>query len=228
MKNISTLVLKIISIVFAVVAIIMFAVAGIWGNFQKQIVSNSNLVKATITDVKSFSGDDGIEYNVSVKYQINGTKYESKLSEYSSSMHEGKQIELYSEIEQPENVHVKSLIYLGPIIFTILGFVFIIISMVLIVVLVNRKKKHKNLIKNGRKVYAQISGGIIDYSCRVNGRNPYRLNCETIDASGQVVICTSGHVLNTPESYIGKQVVVYIDKKDSSKYYVDLESIKRI
>ncbi len=229
MKNISNLVIKILSIGFSVVAIILLAIAVIWGSFQKEIIDSSELVEGVISDVKPVSGNDGIDYRVSVKYNFNGTDYKRELSEYSSSMYEGKSIELYVEKENPENAHVKSLIYLGPIIVSGIGAIFFIIAIILIIIFLRKKKHRSDLISNGNKVYAEITGGIVDYSTRINGRNPYRLNCEVLDIySGQKIIYSSGQVLDSPENYVGRQVAVYVDKKDNSKYYVDVESIKII
>jgi len=90
-----------------------------------------------------------------------------------------------------------------------------------------REGSEKRLMAEGRKVYAEVTGGSVNYNVRINGRHPYKLECRYTDpATGAIYLYSSGNIFIDPDLYVGRQVVVYVDRTDYSKYIVDMDSLK--
>ena len=219
---------NILGAIFGVIGLI-FAVTGVIILINtKEFVNDAVQVQGKISRIDSSIGNDGeTDYTVFVTYTYNDEKYKNiRLNEYSSSMYEGKSIELYIDKENPEKAKTKSMVYVLPIVFISLGGVFAVVGIILLSINIRAKKRKENLKKTGEKIYAEIQGGFVETSYTLKGKHPYRLECVYYDnRSGQPVICTSDVVWESPDSYIGKQVAVYVDRKDRSRYVVDTDNI---
>lgn len=214
--------------VFGMVGFIMLAVGIILLIRTFSFMEDAAIVEGKITRIETSVDRDGeTNHSAYVDYEYDGEEYgKVRLPEYTSSMYEGKIVEIYIDRENPGKVHMKSMVYIAPIIFISIGAVFFTIAMVFVFVSVKKKRREALLIKNGKKVYGQVKGGIVDRTYRVNGKYPYRFECVYEDInSGQPVICTSDRTWETPDMYVGMQVLIYIDVNDRSHYHVDLDSI---
>lgn len=108
------------------------------------------------------------------------------------------------------------------------GIIFLIIGIVFIVIAKNQKRRHAHLKETGERLFASITGGMPDYTIRVNRKHPYRLECRYDDLfSGDTYLFRSEPIWQDPNLYIGQQITVYADRTDRSKYYVDTEMLKR-
>ncbi len=191
-------------------------------------MDNAVVIEAEITDIESYRDSDGDRHHtVYVTYEYEGKEYEDiRLSEYSSSMQEGKTIEIYIDKTDATDVHTKSMFYFGPIMLMGMGGIFVLVAVIFIIVSAKKKNRIKKLVNEGVKIYGEVQGGFVDNTYTYNGRHPYKFNCVYHDQySGQPVICTSDRTWEQPDFHIGKQVLIYVDKNDRSNYYVDLESI---
>ena len=220
---------NIIAGVFGIMGVIFLIVGGVVFLRQKSFVEGAAEVEGKISRIESSIDFDGeTDYKAYVSYEYDGEEYKGvRLSEYSSSMYEGKKIELYVEREKPENVRVKSMIYLFPVIIAGMGGIFLIVAIIMIIISFKLKGVRKKLKETGMKIYAQVEKAIVETAYTSKGRHPYRLECVYYDErSGQPVICTSDIIWEEPDGYIGKYVSVYVDREDRSRYVVDLESLK--
>ncbi len=219
---------KILSIVFGVVSAVFILEGAIVFAHSKSYIENAELISCTVADIESeIDGNGSVSYRVYVDYTYKGREYKHiELNQYSDSMNRGKEIEVYVDKDDPENVKAKSFVLVLPIVFMLIGAAFGIAASVIVFIRSKNGKMRKALLQNGKKLYGEVRGGVLERTCTVNGKHPYRFECVYYDSlSGQPVICTSDAVWADPEQYIGRQVAIYVDLNDRSRYYVDLETI---
>lgn len=165
---------NLIWIIFTVIGIVFVLIGGI---ICLNIFNYENKIETVgiITQISSYRDSDGdINYEVYVSYNVNGKEYESRLNSYSSSFYEGKEINIYYDKDNPNNIGVKSLDLLF-LIFPGLGLIFIILGGAGIAVKVRKNKLEKRLKENGETIYADYVETAINTVYSVNGRHPYNI-----------------------------------------------------
>lgn len=209
---------KILGSSFLGVGVLLFIVAFICAVFSWNTKRDAEEVAGIITDIGNS--------NVTVSYSLNGQQYDTTINEYSSSMAEGEKIRLYVNRENPHKVRTGELLYLSTFIFCIVGVPFVVMGIVFLLVVVRRKKKQQYLMQNGRKIFAEVTGGSRNYHYDVNGKHPWKLECKYDDPStGAVYLFASGNIWTDPQFYVGQQIAVYVEGENYKKYYVDVESL---
>lgn len=209
---------KILGISFAAAAVLLMVIALICAMFSVKFQKESEKINGIITELHG----KGIE----VSYTYNGRQYETYLSEYSSSMRAGDNIELYVSQENPENVRTEMLLFLPTFILSVVGTPFLIIGTVFGCIVWRKNKKKKDLLQNGRVVEAVVTGGRMNYNMRVNGRHPWKMECKYEDTyTGATYLYSSYNIWKDPFLYIGQIVKVYVDRENPRKYYVDVDSL---
>lgn len=219
----------IVAIIFAITGGVCIAAGAAAFVKTKEFADDGVIVKAKVSAIEGEINDEGeTDYTAYVTYEYEEKEYKRiRLKEYSSSLYEGKTIELYLDKNNPENVRIKSIIYLFPAVFTGLGIIFLIIAAIILILRLRGDRRRKRIMETGVRIYAQVKGSVVDTSYTINNKHPCRLECVYYDeASGQPVICTSDIIWEPPETYIDKYVTVYADREDRSKYVVDLKNIK--
>lgn len=168
-------------------------------------------------------------YGTEVAYTYNGEEYEVWSSVYSSSIREGDRVKIYVDKDNPRKIEIAEVMFVPTFIFCILGLPFLAVGIFFMVLMLRRGNKKKALMTNGRKLYAEVTGGNMNFTYRVNRRHPYKLECQYTDMlNGATYLFSSGNVWIDPNLYIGRQVAVYVDPADFSKYYVDVESLNGV
>ena len=181
----------------------------------------------TITEISSYrSSNHKRKHEVYVSYTVEGKKYESKLNVYSSSFYEGKEIKIYYDKDDPNQIGMKSMNLLF-LIFPGLGLVFLIIGGAGILVKGNKKKWEKRLRENGELIYANYNETILNTSYQINRKCPYNIICEWVSPlDSQKYIFKSENIWRDPEKIIKerniKQFPVYIDN-NTKRYVIDLD-----
>lgn len=179
-----------------------------------------------ITEIGGYRNSNGnIEQEVYVEYTVDGSVYESKLKGYSSSFYEGKEIEIYYDVNNPLNIGVKS-IDLVFLIFPGIGSIFLVIGGVGIIIKGRRKALEKKLMSYGDKVFAKIIDVCNNTRYTVNGRHPYVVICQwNNEIDGKEYIFKSGNLWFDPTFAIEQKNIdtlpVYIDMKNKKKYVID-------
>ena len=83
-------------------------------------------------------------------------------------------------------------------------------------------------MQTGKRVYAEVTGGVVNYAYTVNGRHPYKLECcYTEEITGIKYLYRSGNIWIDPQLFVGQQVAVWVNPADLSKYYVDVDSLQQ-
>lgn len=218
-ENLIWIIFAIIGAIFLIIGLIIF------GN----IINYENKVDTigTITEISSYRDDDhNINHEVYVSYNVEGKKYESKLNSYSSNFYEGKEIQIYYDKDNPNQIGVKSLDLLF-LIFPGIGLIFLIMGVTGILIKTNKRKLEKRLKENGELIYANYNETVLNNSYQVNGKCPYNIICEWEDPlDSKRYIFKSENIWINPEKIIEekniKQFPVYIDS-NKKKYTIDID-----
>lgn len=103
--------------------------------------------------------------------------------------------------------------------------VFTIVGIVFLVVVKKSEEKEILLKQEGRMIWATVTDVEIDYTYRVNNRYVQYIWCEYEDGMGKVERYKSQGV-HSPQVLakypVGCTIPVYVDRKDSSRYWVDV------
>lgn len=210
---------KILGITFLAVGLLLLAIAVAIVAATLSGQKKTEIVRGVIVEMD--------ETNTEVEYTYNGEVYRERISEYSSSMYSGKEIELVVNRDNPHKVRTKELLYLPTLVLCCVGLPFLLIGGFFIFLFYRKKRKKQRLMQTGRRLPAEVTGSRMNFNYTVNGRHPYQLECRYTDpATGAVYLFSSYNIWTDPELYVGQQVMVYVDPADYGKYYVDVDSLQ--
>ena len=106
MKNrLTNLIVSLICVVAAVVTVMI----GVRMNNNRKTYLPTTGVITKIDIVYGTGADDNDEYHVFVKYSVDGTEYEEELGEYSAGMHEGDDVDLLYNPDNPRQLQKAGL-----------------------------------------------------------------------------------------------------------------------
>lgn len=189
---------------------------------------NAIPVTGVITRIETSRDSDGdTSHSVFVTYEVNGTTYSNiHLSEYSSSMYEGKSIELYCDPYDPAKVSTTLGYIIASGVLLLLGIIFSCIGIIPAIISMIKKNLHKNVQANGRRIYGVVDSIDYDTNLSVNGRNPFIVYCTYTDEfAGVTYRFKSDHVWTDPYPILqpGSSIEIFVMPNDFSKYYVNVE-----
>jgi len=186
--------------------------------------SRAVTVPAEITyiDMESARRDSSTHTEVLVSYTVDGRSYESDLGYYSSGMHVGDTVEVFADPADPSEIKADTVLF--DVIFIIVGGIFSVIGGCFLAANHAKSAERKRLIREGEQLSAVITSVQINTNVRINGRHPYRADCEYTDPlSGEKYLFRSGNVMADISGMTGCTVTVYADSSDRSRYYVDID-----
>ena len=187
--------------------------------------------KGVITNIESYLDSDGdTHYDVYVSYDVNGRKYTSELSSYSSSFYEGKEINIYYLESNPSKIGSPTMDLLL-LLFPGIGLICILVGLSFQFVKLRKKRILKRLKKNGELVYATYIETIINTSYSVNNVCPYVILCKWVNPSdGKEYTFKSDNLWEDPKYIIESRLIttfpVYITRGHIKPYAMDLEILE--
>lgn len=186
---------------------------------------------ATITDIIPYvNNDNKRSYDVYVEYEVNGNKYNESLSFYSFEYYIGKKIEIYYYKDNVRKIGTKDGDIMLSLIFFLLSIPFTLTGVIGLLYGPVKKKQERKLQETGIRINANYTETYFDRTTRINGLHPYNIICKGIDPiTNQECIFKSNNIYKNPEEIIAVKRIttfpVYIDAKNSRKYFVDITSI---
>lgn len=195
-------------------------------NFKK----TADKTQAVILEIERYTyrsgGKNKTRGHVTIAYEVNGKDYVQELSEYNSSMRKGEEIDIYYNPDDPNDFRTCSLTI--PVVFMGIGGLFMALGAVFVATNIISAKRRKDLMENGDALTGTITAVNMNRSVRINGRHPYKAECEVIDPfSSEKYLYSSQNVTNDISYLIGREVTVYVDKNDKSKYFVDIFELEK-
>lgn len=206
-------------IVFIIIAIIIGITLG---SKQKTMV----LTDAVITQIIREKHGDDISHYVYINYQYDGELYEDRqLNYYTSSMYEGKYIEIYVNPDNPNEIMGKNEVTVLVVVFGAIGGVFAFIGTAGVVAVILKRKMYKRLFREGRRIYGTIERIDHDINVSINKRHPYfAMVVVKDDYTGEEKYYRSNDFWDDVASTIniGDTAVIYVDQNNDKKYFVDV------
>ena len=231
MRNKANHVSAMVSCIFAAIGLVFLLVGVVIGVSNSKFKENADEVIAVISSIERHRDSDGeVDHDVFVNYSYGGQFYQDKpLNMYSSSMYEGKEIEILVDRDNPGRISAGTGIMVMTLVMAGIGFAMMIGAMIPFILMINKKKKRNNLLQNGYTLEATVTDIFLNHNLSVNGRHPYVVYCTYEDIySGVQHRFKSENLWVDPEPFIqlGSTLRVYVGShNDFSTYYVDVESI---
>ncbi|HZP67461.1 MAG TPA: DUF3592 domain-containing protein [Rudaea sp.] len=137
----------------------------------------------------------------------------------------GDHVHVLYDPANPERARIDSFMEqsLGPAILGGLGLVFALIGGGVVGAQIRRRKVRSWLAQNGMRVQARFEGVALDTSYAVNGRNPWRINCQwQHPVTQKVYIFRSDPIWFDPAPYVKRDALdVTVNADDPRQYLVD-------
>lgn len=112
--------------------------------------------------------------------------------------------------------------------YTVIGFgvIFAIVGASMLLSVILKAVRRKRLMANGDQLTGIITAVNINFSVTINGRHPYRADCEVFDPnSGERYLYRSENTMEDISWLVGTSVTVYADHDNRKIYYVDIASL---
>lgn len=215
----------ILKVIFIAVGLVMISGAVIISLYNRKFFKTAEKTTAVITDIEVsqhwHNGKKDSRHTVYVTYEVDGVQYDNiSLGYYSSGMFVGKTINIYYKKNNPGKVKTKG-IAVDSIVLGGLGAAFLVVGIILVCAFSNKSKKIK---QNGVRYIADIINITLNESVRLNGRHPYIVDCQVVDAvTGATSLYRSRNIYEDISVYGLEKVPVYVDNNNPAKYYVDIE-----
>lgn len=212
---------RLIYIIFGVTYFIIGLILIISATFicikKFETIKVRDYVKAYVYEIDSSKKD------ITILYEVNDCIYFGKLDYYSSLLCQGDELDIYIDINDPNDFVSDSKI--PEIIFIILGSVFTVIGAIIIGVHFVKLNRRNNLIKNG----ACLSGVIVsvkeNQNVTINNKHPYIAECEIHSPlDGKCIKCKTDNTMYDLSEFLDSEVTVYADF-NREKYYVDINEL---
>ena len=214
--------------IFGLVGLIMCIIGVCILVSGKRFEAAAETVTGTITAIEDYRDADGDRhYQAYVDYSYQGRLYTKvRLNYYSSGMYEGEEIELKIDPQNPRNAKAKNSYLVAGLILSGMGVVFLLVGVVPTIIGMKKSAREKELLRSGKILYATIEQIGINQGYTVNGRHPYVVYCRYTDEfTGVIYRFKSNNIWTNPEPVLqeGSEIRVFVDGRDYSRYYVDVD-----
>jgi Protein of unknown function (DUF3592) len=142
-----------------------------------------------------------------------------------SGYRRGDQVRVLYDPDNPEQAQIDSLMetWFWPLLLGFMGIMFGGVGGGMLVNQLRQSLSRTSLTRHGTRVQATFHGVDHDTSLTVNGRSPWRLNCQWRDpVTGKVYVFHSDEIWFDPTRYVQRdELDVMINSDDPNEYEVD-------
>lgn len=215
-------------IILSFMAIIFIVIGVVLKINNDKFMATAEKTTGTITEIEVYytrdsDGDRVRKHRVYVEYTVDGEKYENRLDSYNSAMRVGGSVTVYYDPQNPTDISSGDA-SIVTIIMICVGGLLLVVDIIIVVRLISSSKKRKNLIKNGTAYTGTITDVRVITNIKVNGRHPYKADCEVVNPLTQErYLFSSDNVYTDIRHMIGSPVVVYMDDTNPANHYVDID-----
>jgi hypothetical protein len=143
----------------------------------------------------------------------------------------GEHVGVLFDPARPEIARIDSFFSLwgAPLIFTVLGGVFVLIMGVVMLALRRGAARNATLLRTGTRIEARFQSVEQNTSMTVNGRHPYRILTQWQDPqSSRLYLFESGNLWFDPISFIQQETIpVYIEAGNPKHYCMDISFLPK-
>lgn len=105
-----------------------------------------------------------------------------------------------------------------------IGGLFALVGLIWLIILLMKRAGNKRLMTEGYKLEGTVTNVEMNMNIAINGRHPYKLECRVNNPyDGNVYLYSSANITDDVSHLIGQTVMVYVDRNNPKKYYVDVQ-----
>jgi hypothetical protein len=171
---------------------------------------------------------NGYVYHPVAEFQVDGFIHHHRSASGSNpaAFNVGDQVEIYYDPKNPERARIHSFMELWGLAAILggMGSLFSALALGVFGRLIFLARMKKWLLQNGRPIEAKVSQVRLNTSIRVNGRNPWVIDCQWEDELGRVHVFTSEWLWFNPSEWVpqGSTIQVLIDPAKPKRHFVVL------
>ena len=228
--------LNISKYIFSLIGIAILIGAYYFYNHTKTFLNNSQIATGTVTElVKTTSNEGTVLYQPRIKFTADngeGITFTSGTASNPPSHKKGDEIEVYYQIENPQNAKVKGFftLWAAPSVMAVIGLSFFLLGFSMLTKKIRTNKKVSALKANGQRVKAKIKHIGLNTSYKVNGQSPYQIKAQWQNpATSKVHVFNSEYLWYDPTDYVNEEeITVLIDKNNPRKYHMDISFLPQL
>lgn len=188
--------------------------------------NNNEKIQALVTDSNSTSKYTAVSFFVESK------EYKTVVSEYSSDIKTGDEIEIFYNKENPSEVMLKGQSN-NAVIYFVVSIAMLFAGLSVVIHNASNTGNKTDVKKSGKLINAELLEIVCDTKVKANGQHPYYIKCKWKNAlNGKEYVFKSEPLWYNPNEQFKKsgltQIPVYIIPSNPKQYYVDMESVNSL
>lgn len=227
--------IAIIKYVFITIGALMLAGAFYFYQDRQAFLKKAETVQGTVVELISKRSDNSTTYAPVVSFTTkagNKIEFTSSVSSNPPSYSEGESVEVLYDPEEPKDASINGFasLWIGPLIFGILGTVFFLIGFGIILFGILKQRKTQYLRDNGKRIETKFVQVHLNYGMAVNGRNPFQISSQWLNPqTNEMYVFESDNIWFDPTEFIkGDIIKVMIDPSNPKKYYMDISFLPTV
>ncbi|MFH6968050.1 DUF3592 domain-containing protein [Flavobacterium sp. FlaQc-28] len=227
--------IAIIKYVFLTIGALMLAGAFYFYQDRQTFLKKAETVQGTVVELISKRSDNSTTYAPLVSFTTkagNKIEFTSAVSSNPPSYSEGESVEVLYDPADPKDASIKGFasLWIGPLIFGILGTVFFLIGFGIILFGILKQRKTQYLRDNGKRIETKFVQVHLNYGMAVNGRNPFQISSQWLNPqTNEMYVFESDSIWFDPTEFIKDNIIkVMIDPSNPKKYYMDISFLPNL
>ena len=227
--------IAIIKYVFITIGALMLAGAFYFYQDRQAFLKKAETVQGTVVELISKRSDNSTTYAPVVSFTTkagNKIEFTSSVSSNPPSYSEGESVEVLYDPAEPKDASINGFasLWIGPLIFGILGTVFFLIGFGIILFGILKQRKTQYLRDNGKRIETKFVQVHLNYGMAVNGRNPFQISSQWLNPqTNEMYVFESDSIWFDPTEFIKSDIIkVMIDPSNPKKYYMDISFLPTV
>ncbi|WP_206733612.1 DUF3592 domain-containing protein [Flavobacterium sp. YO12] len=198
-------------------------------------MKKAETVQGTVVELISKRSDNSTTYAPVVSFTTkagNKIEFTSSVSSNPPSYSEGESVEVLYDPAEPKDASINGFasLWIGPLIFGILGTVFFLIGFGIILFGILKQRKTQYLRDNGKRIETKFVQVHLNYGMAVNGRNPFQISSQWLNPqTNEMYVFESDNIWFDPTEFIKSDIIkVMIDPSNPKKYYMDISFLPTV
>lgn len=215
--------LRIYSLIFVVVAVIVLILGGFTVYNAIDFNSNARKIEATVSNIASLVDKNNKPYrDTLVNYTVDGIEYQNvSLGTFVEGKETGDALEVYTSAKNPARAEAQLKSYMLSTFLLFIGALFLLSALLAARRLKRRMQEITSLIDQNHFVIAKVSRVDINTSMRIRGKNPFFLVCEY---EGKTLY-SDNIWLPLQRDVVGEEIKVYCSNLSFDLYYIDTRDL---
>jgi len=227
--------IKLIKYLFAIIGLGMLV--GSFFLFQNTVSFLDNAVKAqgVVIDLVRSRSSDSTTYAPTVRFttaQGVMIEFTSGTSSNPPSYSRGEQVNVLYLESDPDDAKIDSFfsVWGAAVIVGVIGLVFFLVGLGIIMRGIRKAKTKQFLLERGVRINTQFQSVGRNTNTKVNGRHPYMITSQWQNPkTSKMHVFESDNIWFDPEEQIKSDtIMVFIDPKDPSRYYMDISFLPEL